>query len=163
MELKEYSQAQLALRNGQDKPEVWIAFQGMIYEVTASRLWRDGKHYEHWAGQDLTGELADAPHTEKVFEKFNVIGKLKKMILIADSGGSKIDWRMVHRNGTITQANCAGFNPYYQPIGHLKKSIEEVLLPEVTEDVTKIFFYGTGVSSEKKSEEDPILLRCAQW
>lgn len=74
------------------------------------------------------------------------------MILIADSGGSKIDWRMVHRNGTITQANCAGFNPYYQPIGHLKKSIEEVLLPEVKEDVTKIFFYGTGVSSEKNQK-----------
>ena len=78
MEIREYSQAQLALRNGQDKPEVWIAFQGLIYEVTASRLWRNGKHYEHWAGQDLTGELADAPHTEKVFEKFNVIGRLKK-------------------------------------------------------------------------------------
>jgi glucosamine kinase len=71
------------------------------------------------------------------------------MILIADSGGSKIDWRMLHRNGTITQAHCAGFNPYYQPIGHLKKSIEEDLLPRVKEDVTKIFFYGTGVSSEK--------------
>jgi glucosamine kinase len=71
------------------------------------------------------------------------------MILIADSGGSKIDWRMLHRNGSITQANCAGFNPYYQPIEHLKRSIAEVLLPQVKEDVTKIFFYGTGVSSEK--------------
>jgi predicted heme/steroid binding protein len=33
-------------------------------------------HYEHWAGQDLTDELADAPHTEKVFEKFQAIGQL---------------------------------------------------------------------------------------
>jgi predicted heme/steroid binding protein len=74
--LPEYSRAQLALRNGQDKPEVWIAYLGLIYEVSASRLWRNGKHYEHWAGQDLTDELKDAPHTEKVFEKFNVIGKL---------------------------------------------------------------------------------------
>jgi predicted heme/steroid binding protein len=77
MELTEYTAAQLALRNGQDKPEIWIAFKGMIYEVTVSRLWRDGKHYEHWAGQDLTAELPDAPHTEKVFEKFTIIGKLK--------------------------------------------------------------------------------------
>jgi glucosamine kinase len=63
---------------------------------------------------------------------------------------------MVHRNGLITQAWCAGFNPYYQPIGHLKKSIEEILLPQVKEDVTKIFFYGTGVSSAKnvKTIED---------
>ncbi|MFZ5972287.1 MAG: cytochrome b5 domain-containing protein [Bacteroidota bacterium] len=70
------SKAQLALRNGQDKPEVWIAYQGVVYDVTHSRLWRNGKHYEHWAGQDLTDELKNAPHTERVFEKLKVIGKL---------------------------------------------------------------------------------------
>lgn len=76
-ELPSISRAQLSLRNGQDKPEVWVAFQGNVYDVTASRLWKMGKHYEHWAGQDLTDELKDAPHTEKVFEKFKVIGQLK--------------------------------------------------------------------------------------
>lgn len=68
---------QLNLRNGQDRPEIWIAFNGLVYDVSASRLWRDGKHYEHWAGQDLTSELQDAPHTEKVFQKFKVVGKLE--------------------------------------------------------------------------------------
>ena len=71
-----FSKAQLALRNGQDKPEVWIAYKNVIYDVTGSRLWRSGKHYEHWAGQDLTDELKDAPHTEWVFEKLKVIGRL---------------------------------------------------------------------------------------
>lgn len=71
-----YSKQQLALRNGQDKPEIWVAFEGKIYDVTSSRLWRNGKHYEHWAGQDLTDELKDAPHTRSVFEKFVVIGIL---------------------------------------------------------------------------------------
>src|SRR5690606_23608113 len=32
-----------------------------IYDVSKSRLWFKGMHYEHWAGQDLTDELADAP------------------------------------------------------------------------------------------------------
>jgi predicted heme/steroid binding protein len=77
-ELPEYSRSYLALRNGQDKPEIWVALHGLIYDVTRSRLWRDGKHYEHWAGQDLTDELKDAPHDSKVFEKFRVIGKLKQ-------------------------------------------------------------------------------------
>lgn len=72
--------------------------------------------------------------------------------MIADSGGSKIDWRMLHKDGTIGQAYCAGYNPYYQPIADLKKSIEEVLLPSIKEPVTKIFYYGTGVSSEKNQE-----------
>jgi len=64
--LKKYTKSQLALRNGQDRDEIWIAFKGFIY----------GKHYEHWAGQDLTDELKDAPHTDKVFEKFLVVGEL---------------------------------------------------------------------------------------
>ena len=72
-----FSNQQLALRNGQDSEEVWVAFKGIIYDVTKSRLWRDGKHYEHWAGQDLTEELKDAPHDSKVFEKLQVVGKLK--------------------------------------------------------------------------------------
>ena len=76
-DLPEYSRSYLALRNGQDKPEIWVALHGLIYDVTRSRLWRDGKHYEHWAGQDLTDELKDAPHDAKVFDKFTVIGKLK--------------------------------------------------------------------------------------
>lgn len=75
--MEEYSRNQLALRNGQDREEIWVAYKGMIYNVTNSRLWRNGKHYEHWAGQDLTAELADAPHTNKVFERFEVVGKLK--------------------------------------------------------------------------------------
>lgn len=70
------SKSQLSLRNGQDRPEIWMAFKGLVYDMSASRLWKNGKHYEHWAGQDLTAELGDAPHTEQVFEKFTPIGKL---------------------------------------------------------------------------------------
>ncbi len=75
-ELPTYTRSQLALRNGQDRTEIWVAFRGLIYDMTNSKLWKNGKHYEHWAGQDLTEELADAPHSDKVFEKFNPIGKL---------------------------------------------------------------------------------------
>jgi predicted heme/steroid binding protein len=74
--LPQYTKSQLALRNGQDKPEIWVAYQGKIYDVSRSRLWRNGKHYEHWAGQDLTSELSDAPHNENVFDKFEVVGEL---------------------------------------------------------------------------------------
>lgn len=74
--MKEYTKSQLALRNGQDKPEIWVAYLGDIYDVSQSKLWKNGKHYEHWAGQDLTQELADAPHADKVFEKFTIVGKL---------------------------------------------------------------------------------------
>jgi predicted heme/steroid binding protein len=67
---------QLSLHNGQDKDEVWIAYKGKVYDVSESRLWHKGKHYEHWAGQDLTHELIDAPHTELVFKRMPCIGIL---------------------------------------------------------------------------------------
>ncbi len=74
--VQEYTRSQLALRNGQDRDDIWCAFHGIIYDLSASRLWRNGKHYEHWAGQDLTDELADAPHSDSVFNRFPVVGKL---------------------------------------------------------------------------------------
>lgn len=74
--LRQITPAQLSLRNGQDKPEIWIAYKGIVYDVTNSKMWRLGKHYEHWAGQDLTEELRDAPHTEIVFERLQIIGRL---------------------------------------------------------------------------------------
>jgi len=71
------------------------------------------------------------------------------MILIADSGGSKTDWRFIREDGTIGQANALGFNAYYQPIDDLKKNIRDAVLPMIKEKVHEIFFYGSGVSSEK--------------
>ena len=76
-DLPVYTRSQLALRNGQDKPQIWIAYRQLIYDVTESRLWLNGKHYEHWAGQDLTEELSEAPHTHEVFERFTAVGTLK--------------------------------------------------------------------------------------
>lgn len=78
MNLTEYKKSQLALRNGQDMEVIWVAYKGVIYDVTESKLWRNGKHYEHWSGQDLTKELEeDAPHMEEVFKRFKAVGVLK--------------------------------------------------------------------------------------
>ncbi|MFY0643374.1 MAG: cytochrome b5 [Bacteroidia bacterium] len=67
----------LSIRNGVDHEAVWVAYKGKVYDVSKSRLWRDGKHYEHWAGQDLTAELPDAPHTEEVFQRMDYVGELE--------------------------------------------------------------------------------------
>ena len=75
--LPHYSKNYLALRNGQDHPDIWIAFEGIIYDATTSRHWKNGIHYEHWAGQDLTEELKDAPHETEVFKRLKMVGLLK--------------------------------------------------------------------------------------
>lgn len=74
--LKVYTAEELAERNGQTRPEIWVAFEGRIYDVTGSKLFKDGKHFRHPSGQDLTSEMDKAPHTDRVFEGFEVVGLL---------------------------------------------------------------------------------------
>jgi glucosamine kinase len=71
------------------------------------------------------------------------------MILIADSGASKTDWRILDKAGKIEQAQTIGFNPYYQPIEQFDQEVREVLVPQVKHPIDKIFYYGTGCSSDK--------------
>jgi len=61
------------------------------------------------------------------------------MIIIADSGSSKIDWRLFQLLAPYTGAG-PGFNPYYQPIEDLEKAIRENLLSLATEKVKRIYF-----------------------
>lgn len=76
--METYSRFELAFYNGEDREQVWVAYKGMIYDVTNSRYWRKGLHYKHWSGQDLTDEINDAPHNDNVFDKFKLVGKLEK-------------------------------------------------------------------------------------
>lgn len=50
---------------------ITVAYQGCVYDVSRSRLWRGGRHAKrHDAWQDLTEALAGAPHGPEVFESF---------------------------------------------------------------------------------------------
>ena len=82
------------------------------------------------------------------------------MILIADSGGSKTDWRFIQKDGSIGQANAQGFNAYYQPIEDLKKSIKESVLPAVKENVTRYFFMARA---HRPSTADRNAFTCHRW
>jgi predicted heme/steroid binding protein len=57
----------------------WVAHEGVVYDVTDCPRWRKDLHEgQHFPGQDLSGELADAPHTESVFTRpcVRVVGRL---------------------------------------------------------------------------------------
>lgn len=66
------------------------------------------------------------------------------MILIADSGASKCDWRLIKTNGSIAQFQTLGYNPYQQSVGHLEKEIGQGLMPQLTDQVKALYYYGAG-------------------
>ncbi|MEO1055145.1 MAG: N-acetylglucosamine kinase [Bacteroidota bacterium] len=71
------------------------------------------------------------------------------MILIADSGASKTDWRIIDRDGQISQAKTQGFNPYLQQAEEISTEIGDALLPQIKTDIDWIYYYGAGCSSEQ--------------
>ncbi|RAJ97768.1 N-acetylglucosamine kinase-like BadF-type ATPase [Larkinella arboricola] len=71
------------------------------------------------------------------------------MILIADSGSTKTDWRTIDPRGQVSQARTIGFNPYYQDSAAIATELQTNLLPAVQETVTDVFYYGTGCNSEE--------------
>jgi predicted heme/steroid binding protein len=55
--------------NGDDGP-MYIAHQGLVYDVSDSPKWRTGLHENlHFPGQDLTSEFPEAPHGLEVFNR----------------------------------------------------------------------------------------------
>ena len=73
------TEAELRLNTGERGTRKFIAYEGIIYDVTDCPKWRLDLHENlHFPGQDLTSELPEAPHKEEVFSRpcVKAIGKL---------------------------------------------------------------------------------------
>ncbi len=75
--MKEFTEEELIQFNGKNGNPAYLAYNGKVYNVSASFLWTDGNHQVlHSAGVDLTDALEQAPHGEEVLKKFPVVGIL---------------------------------------------------------------------------------------
>jgi len=55
----------------------YVGYNGKVYDVSQSFLWKRGIHQvTHHAGCDLTEALKEAPHGPEMLERFPVVGKL---------------------------------------------------------------------------------------
>jgi predicted heme/steroid binding protein len=73
--------SELRRNNGDLGSRKYVAFRGVVYDVTDCPRWRLDLHERlHFPGQDLTGELGDAPHQESVFSRpcVKVVGRLEE-------------------------------------------------------------------------------------
>ena len=71
--------------DGKKGKPIYISYKGKIYDVSKSRLWKDGVHMNiHEAGEDLTNDLSVAPHGEEVLDKFEQVGVLENESEVLD-------------------------------------------------------------------------------
>jgi len=76
------------------------------------------------------------------------------MILIADGGSTKTDWRLISKQNEILKSiQTIGFNPYLST----SVEIEEILWKELdpfigNSNLNQIFYYGAGCSTISKNE-----------
>ena len=81
------------------------------------------------------------------------------MILIADSGASKTDWRVIDSNGQIRQHRGTGFNPNYQTASEMVAELQDGFLLDLREAVQTVYFYGAGCTSPKNQAQVEGALR----
>jgi glucosamine kinase len=73
------------------------------------------------------------------------------MILIADSGSTKTDWRLIDQERKIHQFSSEGINPYFQEKDQIIEIINSASFPAFLKTSPgTIFFYGAGCSAESK-------------
>lgn len=73
------------------------------------------------------------------------------MFLIADSGSTKTRWEFV-QNGKTSALYTSGINPFYKNTEQIIANLREELVPKLTAQPEKVFFYGAGISQPDKIE-----------
>ena len=77
--MKEFDANELAQYNGENGQPVYVAYKGKVYDISDSKLWRNGLHMKrHHAGRDMTTDIQGAPHEPDVLERYPQVGTLKK-------------------------------------------------------------------------------------
>lgn len=78
------------------------------------------------------------------------------MILIADSGSTKTDWRLIDDNKQIHQLATQGINPYFQSREQITAQLNSELAPQLKSKtqhpISDIYFYGAGCGADAKKE-----------
>jgi len=77
--MKPFTLAELAKFDGAGGRGAYVAYKGLVYDVSKSFLWKAGKHQGlHRAGRDLTDELDRAPHGPEFVERCPIVGRLSE-------------------------------------------------------------------------------------
>jgi len=75
--MRQFTEKELIYYDGKNGNPAYVAYDGKVYDVSTSFLWKNGAHQVlHDAGMDLTDALDKAPHGMDVLNKFPIVGVL---------------------------------------------------------------------------------------
>lgn len=72
------------------------------------------------------------------------------MKLIADSGSTKTDWAWLREDGSTAVVHTQGISPVHQTEDVIRDNLCNELLPQLPQPVDSVFFYGSGVTPDRK-------------
>lgn len=74
------------------------------------------------------------------------------MILIADGGSTKTDWRLIKEGREYKQIQTSGFNPYLVGSDEIEEILWKELQPYIdNNEVSAVYYYGAGCSTPVKN------------
>ena len=77
---RKFTKEELEGYTGEEGKPVYVAVDGVVYDVSESKLWKTGNHMKrHPSGGDLSAELSAAPHGREVFER-DVVKKVGELV-----------------------------------------------------------------------------------
>jgi N-acetylmuramic acid 6-phosphate etherase len=73
------------------------------------------------------------------------------MILIADSGSTKTDWRLITKD-EVRKFSTEGINPYHSSKKEIADELQKLDLEGDERNIFEIYFYGSGVANEEMKD-----------
>lgn len=74
---KLFTKEDLAQFDGKSGRKAYIAVDGVVYDVTGQKSWKNGRHKMGIkAGTDASNKIGSSPHGKGVLKRLPVVGKL---------------------------------------------------------------------------------------
>ncbi|WP_420580916.1 N-acetylglucosamine kinase [Reichenbachiella sp.] len=74
------------------------------------------------------------------------------MILIAESGSTKTEWRIIDSKQNVFHARSGGINPYYLDAAGILEVMRMGLIEYIDAPFSEVYFYGAGCSSARNKQ-----------
>lgn len=74
------------------------------------------------------------------------------MILIAESGSTKTEWRIIDSKQNVFHARSGGINPYYLDAAGILEVMRMGLIEYIDAPIKEVYFYGAGCSSARNKQ-----------